>query len=82
MSQAALHYKRLEEEQAARLATSTKTGVAHEPRWFKRVRGGNDIGEEYLFRYRGGYWEARTAGDFAATTDALPDSTPGYLQEM
>ncbi|BDA41111.1 Oxysterol-binding protein-related protein 1B [Coccomyxa sp. Obi] len=63
--QAALHYKRLEEEQAARLATSAKTGAAHEPHWFERVRNGGKIGEEYLFRYRGGYWETRAAGAFA-----------------
>ena len=61
-----MHYKRLEEEQIARLATSARTGAAHEPRWFERVHDSGKIGEEYLFRYRGGYWEARAAGAFAA----------------
>ena len=64
-AQAAVHHKQMEEAQAARLA-GAKSGAAHQPRWFERVGGCGKIGEEYLFRYRGGYWEARAAGVFAA----------------
>lgn len=66
MLQAAVHYKRLEEEQAARLADCAKTGAVHQPKWFERVGGGGKIGESYLFRYKGGYWELRAAGGLAA----------------
>lgn len=56
----------MEEGQATKLAGIAKPGATHEPRWFERVGGCGKIGEKYLFRYRGGYWEARAAGAFAA----------------
>ncbi|KAK9916628.1 hypothetical protein WJX75_005072 [Coccomyxa subellipsoidea] len=64
--QAAVHHKQMEEGQAKKLARIAKPGATHEPRWFERVGGCGKIGEEYLFRYRGGYWEACAAGAFAA----------------
>lgn len=61
--QAAAHHRRLEELQEA-AAAGARAGKAHEPRWFSRDPGAK-IGEQYVFRYRGGYWEARAAGAFS-----------------
>ena len=71
-AQAAVHHKRMEQAQVARLA-SADSAVPHQPRWFERVPGPGKIGEEYIFRYRGGYWETRAAGAFAELT--LPELT-------
>ena len=42
-----------------------QASAPHEPAWFERVPGSHKIGEEYLFRYKGGYWAARAAGALA-----------------
>ena len=34
--------------------------AAHEPRWCERIMPDNQqIGKQYLYRYKGGYWEER-----------------------
>ena len=50
-------------------ALVAQTGAAHHPAWFERVPGSHKIGEDYLFRYRGGYWEARAAGALAKAAE-------------
>ncbi len=36
-----------------------RSGIAHEPRWF-REEFDTELGEQ-TWRYRGGYWEAKSA---------------------
>jgi hypothetical protein len=50
---------RLEKKQDALHARGTP-----QPRWFEPVPGvtGSSIGRKFLFKYKGGYWEARDDG--------------------
>ncbi len=59
--QATVHHQRVLDS----LGKAEK-GVAHKAAWFERIPGRSKVGEEYLFRYKGGYWEARAAGMLAS----------------
>ena len=60
--QAQEQHAQITERHAAQLK---QNGAAHRPAWFERVPGSTKMGQEFLFRYKGGYWEARAAGTFA-----------------
>ena len=66
--------QRLEQKQrAARQAA--EEGEALEPRWFERVPGARP-GEQPTYRYKGGYFEARAAGNFEGCRDIFSDEGP------
>ena len=64
--QAQEQHRRIMERHEGRVK---QNGTAHQPAWFERVPGSARMGEEYLFRYKGGYWEARAAGAFAQAAE-------------
>lgn len=58
--QAAEEHKRLLGEHEAMVKGLADKKAAFEPRWCERVQGDKlQIGKQYLFRYKGGYWEER-----------------------
>ena len=58
--QAEKEHKRLRNNDDAMVKGLVKQKMAFEPRWFERIPAGNlQIGKQYLFRYRGCYWEER-----------------------
>lgn len=67
MLQANVEKQRLEVKQrAARKAA--EEGDPIEPRWFQRVE--NSVpGETPVYTYKGGYWEARKAGNWEGCRD-------------
>jgi hypothetical protein len=65
--QANVEKQRLEQKQrAARQAA--EDGEALEPRWFEKVPGARP-GEIPTYRYKGGYFEARAAGNYEGCRD-------------
>ena len=60
--QATVHHKRVLD---SLVKASKGEGNAYKAAWFERIPGRSRVGEEYLFRYKGGYWEARAAGALA-----------------
>ena len=60
--QAEKEHKRLRDMDDAKVKGLVKQKMAFEPRWCDRIRDGNlQIGKQYLFRYKGCYWEERAA---------------------
>ena len=60
--QAAEEHRRLLEEHEVRVKELADRKAAHEPRWCERIMPDNQqIGKQFLFRYKGGYWEERVA---------------------
>ena len=62
LMQAAEEHKRLRAEDDATVKALTAQKAAFEPRWCERTPvDKSQIGKQYLYRYKGGYWEERTA---------------------
>ncbi len=60
--QAAEEHKRLRAEDDATVKALAAQKAAFEPRWCERTPvDKSQIGKQYLYRYKGGYWEERAA---------------------
>ena len=60
--QAAEQHKRLRAKDEAKVKDVAASKAAFEPRWFERTPcDKSQIGKQYLYRYKGGYWEERAA---------------------
>ncbi len=60
--QAAEEHRRLLEEHEVRVKELIDRKAVHEPRWCELIMPDNQqIGKQYLYRYKGGYWEERAA---------------------
>jgi oxysterol-binding protein 1 len=59
--------QRLETKQRAARKAADRGDPLH-PRWFAPVSGAVQ-GESQTFRYKGGYWEERAAGQYTACRD-------------
>ena len=61
-TQAAEEHKRLRADDNAKVKALAAQKAAFEPRWFeKTLSDKSQIGKQYLYRYKGGYWEERAA---------------------
>ena len=60
--QAAEEHKRFRAEDDATVKAQAAQKAAFEPRWCERTPvDKSQIGKQYLYRYKGGYWEERAA---------------------
>ena len=58
--QAVEEHRRLLEEHEVKLKELIDRKAAHAPRWCERIMPDNQqMGKQYIFRYKGGYWEER-----------------------
>lgn len=66
--QANTEKKRLEVKQRAVRKAAEQNKDPLEPRWFQKIPKGV-AGESAMYTYKGGYWEARKAGDWTGCRD-------------
>ena len=66
--QANAEKKRLEVKQRAVRKAAEQNQDPLEPRWFQKIHNGV-AGKSAMYTYKGGYWEARKAGDWTGCRD-------------